>query len=46
MGEEGADFAELPISSRADESPDARISSGKDDIHSNGVRELIYVFLR
>ncbi|KAK9919275.1 hypothetical protein M0R45_027884 [Rubus argutus] len=37
VGEEGTDFSELPILSRADEYTDSRISSGKDDIHSNGV---------
>ncbi|PRQ41574.1 hypothetical protein RchiOBHm_Chr3g0448301 [Rosa chinensis] len=37
LGGEGADFAELPILSRVDESTDAKISSRKSDIHSNGV---------
>ncbi|XP_062003271.1 uncharacterized protein LOC133720815 [Rosa rugosa] len=37
VGGEGADFAELPISSRVDVTTDAKISSRKSDIHSNGV---------
>ncbi|ONI05146.1 hypothetical protein PRUPE_6G358500 [Prunus persica] len=38
-GDEGADFAELPVSHRAHESTDAVISSGKDvSMHPNGVR--------
>ncbi|KAH0994509.1 hypothetical protein GBA52_018373 [Prunus armeniaca] len=37
-GDEGADFAELPVSHRAHESTDAVISSGKDvSMHPNGV---------
>ncbi|XP_004302143.1 PREDICTED: uncharacterized protein LOC101307804 isoform 2 [Fragaria vesca subsp. vesca] len=37
VGGEGADFAGLSISSRVSESTDAKISSQKDNIHSNGV---------
>lgn len=45
VGGEGADFAGLSISSRVSESTDAKISSQKDNIHSNGVRDLIHAIL-